>query len=341
MKKNNFTYPLQLWRHFFIPLLILLAIVIIGVLGFTTIHGYSILQSLYLVAVILTTVGLRPVSDGSSLGMLFDILFIIVGVGTVVVLIGRAIEFIVSGELIRVRRRRAMEKKIEFMKNHYIICGFGRVGHQVAVEFKAAKIPYVVIDSKPETAEELDPQNVPYLIGDITSDEILLSAGIKHAKGLIASADSDTANVFVVLSARVLNPNLIIIARAGTIDTEEKLKKAGANRVISPYFIAGKRMAALATKPTAVEFLDTVLHSENVEMEMRELLVSEGCALAGKTLEEAEIRQRSGAYIAAIRKAGGVFNLQPTAGSKMEAGDILVAIGTPHQLDLLERCLQE
>jgi len=141
-----------------------------------------------------------------------------------------------------------MEKMISELKGHYIICGFGRVGHQIAKEFDAAKIHYVVIDSKQVTAEELEPRNIPYIIGNMTSDEILEEAGIRKAKGLIAGADSDTSNVFVTLSARVLNPSLYIIARAGYPDAEEKLKKAGANRVISPYFTAGKHMAEIAIK---------------------------------------------------------------------------------------------
>ena len=234
-----------------------------------------------------------------------------------------------------------MEKRISEMKDHYIICGFGRVGHQVAVELNAAKIPYVVLDSKQETAEELGAQNLPYLVGDITSDNLLLEAGIKNAKGLIASADSDTANVFVTLSARVLNPKLNIIARASSVEAEEKLKKAGANKVLSPYFIAGKRMAQMVTKPTAVDFLDTVLHSEHMEMEMREFKILNKCSLVGKTLGEADIRRRSGAYIATIRKVDGAFNFQPVAESKIDAGDILVVVGTPKQIDLFENCMSK
>jgi voltage-gated potassium channel len=180
--------------------------------------------------------------------------------------------------------------------------------------------------------------NLPYIIGDIAADAILEEAGIMRAKGLVASADSDTANVFVTLSARVLNPNLYIIARSSSVDAEEKLKKAGADRVISPYFIGGKRMAQLAIKPTAVDFLDTVLHSEHLEMEIREVKVNH-CNLANKTLAESQIRQKSGAYVAAIRKSDGKFNLQPTADSKIETGDTLVVIGAPKQLELLERCL--
>jgi len=200
MKKEELKYQIRFWRHFLVPMLVLLLLVGAGILGFMVFEKISFLQALYLVAVTLTTVGMRPAENASSWALLFDTVFVVAGVVMVVILLGRALEFVVSGEFVKMRRRRRMEKKIESMKDHYIICGFGRVGHQVAVEFKAAKIPFVVLDSKPETAEELEPQGIPYIVGDITSDRTLLEANIKKAKGLIASADSDTANVFVVLS---------------------------------------------------------------------------------------------------------------------------------------------
>ncbi len=293
----------------------------------------------YMVVITLTTVGFMEVHPLNGIGRVITIFIILAGTGTLAYTLGQLIEIVIEGQVVGYRRRINMEKKIAEMKNHFIICGFGRVGHQVAVELNAGRVPYVVLDSKTETAEELSEKNIPHIIGDITTDAVLLEAGIKKAKGLVASADSDTANVFVTLSARVLNPGLNIIARASSVDAEEKLRKAGANRVISPYFIAGKRMAQMATKPTAVDFLDTVLHSEHMELEMREFKVNSNCPLAGKSLGESEIRKRSGAYIATIRKENGEFILQPSADSRIEPGDILVAIGTPGQLDMFENCM--
>lgn len=234
------------------PLLTLLVVAVIGIIGFMQLNHYTFLEAFYMVVVTLTTVGYRQDKGLSAAGILFDSIFVMVSVVLVIVVIGRALEFIVSGEFVKVRRLRRMEKKIEGMKDHYVICGFGRVGHQIAKEFENAKVPFVVIDSKEETSEELENMDIPYMIGDITLDSVLEKAGIKVAKGLIASADSDTANVFVTLSARVLNPNLYIIARAGFKDSEEKLKKAGANRVVSPYYIAGKHMAEMVVKHKAV-----------------------------------------------------------------------------------------
>lgn len=322
------------------PVLALMLIMSIGIFGYTRLEGWSWADAIYMVVITLSTIGFKEVHDLSWSGRLLTIGIILTGVGTAIYAAGQFIEIIMEGQIIGYRRRKKMERTIAEIKSHYIICGFGRVGHEVAGQFELEGVPYVVLDSKEETAEELAEKNIPYIIGDITSDKILLEAGIRKAKGLIASADSDAANVFVTLSARVLNPALTIIARAGNVDAGEKMKKAGANRVISPYFIAGKRMAAVALKPIAVDFLDNVLQGENEEIEMREFKVNGTSRVANLTLGEVDIRRKSGAYIAAIRKSNGKSNLQPVAESKVDHGDTLVAIGTPKQLDSLEKMIQ-
>jgi len=248
---NPLTLRANPLRRLIIPGILILLIIVAGVLGYMYIEGWPLLDSLYMVVITLSTVGFREVHELNAVGRILTIGLILVGVATVAYTVGQLIEIMVEGQVVGYRRRRKMEKTIAEMKNHYIICGFGRVGHQVAAELNEAKVPYVVIDGKPEVAQELDPQGIPHLLGDITSDSTLKEAGILQARGLIASADSDTANVFVTLSARVLNPDLYIIARAGFPDAEEKLKKAGANRVISPYFTAGKHMAEIAIKHRA------------------------------------------------------------------------------------------
>ncbi len=325
------------FKRLIIPGILLSIVIIIAVLGYIFIEGWTFLEALYMVVISLSTVGFREVRALSEAGRIITIFLIICGVGTVAYIVGQLIELMVEGQIIGFRRRRRMEKAIENLENHFIICGYGRVGHQVAHEFIASRIPFVVIDSKPGTAAELEPINIPYIIGDITSDLVLEQAGIKKARGIIACADSDTANVFVTLSARVMNPKIYIIARASQVETEEKMKKAGADRVLSPYFIAGRRLAAMATKPVAVDFLDTVMHSESIELAMEELKIEEGSSLAGKTLSESQIRQKSGTTILAIRRFDGTFDLQPSATSKVSVGDVLVAIGTPNQLEVLSK----
>ncbi|MBI5699881.1 potassium channel protein [Candidatus Saganbacteria bacterium] len=321
----------------YIPLLILFLLIIGGTLSYKFIEGWPLLDAFYMVVITLSTVGFREVHTLNAAGKIITMAIIVSGVGTVAFTLGQVIEIIVEGEIVGFRRKNKMEKIISQMRDHYIICGYGRVGHQVAHEFLAEKKRFVVIDSKPETANELEGHGIPYIIGDITSDEKLEEAGIRAAKGVIACADSDTANVFVTLSARSLNPKLFIVARASQKETEEKLKKAGADRVISPYFIAGRRLAAMLMRPVAVDFLDTIMHSEHLELNLGEFKVGEESRLANQTLGEAKIRQTTGAYIASIRKQNGNFVLQPLAETGIEIGDILVAIGTPKQLEQMEK----
>jgi voltage-gated potassium channel len=247
-KLELFKFQMNPLRRLVAPGLLLLGIVLAGVSGYMVLEGWNLIDALYMVVITLSTVGFREVHELNQAGRLLTMGIIITGVSTAIYAAGQVIEMILEGQIIGYRRRKKMENTIRNMQDHFIICGFGRVGHQIAVELNAAKVPCVVIDSKADVAMELEPQGIPHLLGDITSDAILKEAGILKAKGLIASADSDTANVFVTLSARVLNPDLYIIARAGYPDTEEKLKKAGANRVISPYLTAGKHIAEIVIK---------------------------------------------------------------------------------------------
>lgn len=310
-----------------------------GVLGYTLIEGWSLLEAFYMLVITLSTVGFKEVHELSDTGRLLTMVLIISGVGTAVYAVGTFGEMIVEGQIFGYRRKKRMQKKIKDMNNHYVICGFGRVGHQVAKELEAEEIPYLVIDLKEATAVELEPRGIPYLIGNASANGMLQKAGVEKAKGLMSCADSDEENVFVTLSARVLNRDLHIVARASGRDTEEKLKIAGANRTISPYFISGRRMAALATRPVASDFLDMVMHGEHLEFNLREFRVKDKSHMIGKSLEDAKIRQRSGATVLAIRKADEAFNLQPIAVSKVEKGDILVVIGTQEQLEMLEKMI--
>jgi voltage-gated potassium channel len=325
------------FRKLLPALTLLITIILIGILGYEFIEKWNFLDSTYMVITTLFTVGFQEVRPLSSTGKVFTMFIIVGGVGSAIYAAGQAVEIIVEGEMFGYRKRKRMDKKISEMKNHYIICGFGRVGHQVAQVFETSRVPYVVIDSKKETLEELEMQNVLSIIGDATSDSVLLEAGIGSAKGLIACSDSDVANVYVTLSARVLNPQLNIVARAGHQDTEKKLTMAGANRVISPYFISGVRMAALATQPVASDFLDLVTHGGNIDFRLYEIPVPEGSPLINVSIGEADIRTKSGALILAVRNGNGVFDLQPKATSTINKNDVLVVIGTQVQFEILEK----
>ncbi|MBU1027241.1 MAG: potassium channel family protein, partial [Candidatus Margulisbacteria bacterium] len=237
------------FRRLIPPAILLFVIVTMGLVGYTQIEGWTFLESLYMLVITLFTIGFKEVHELSDAGRILTMAIIVSGVGTAIYSAGAVGEMIIEGQIFGYRRKRRMQKKIKDMKDHYIICGFGRVGHKVADEFQAAKIPYVVVDVKKDTADELDPKGIPYIVGETTSNGKLEEAGVKRAKGLVACADSDMENVFVTLSGRAANRDIYIVARASGKDAEEKLKMAGANRVISPYFISGRRMAALAIKP--------------------------------------------------------------------------------------------
>ncbi len=319
-----------------VPAAIILSIVVIvGVLGYITIEGWSVLDAFYMVVITLFTIGFEEVHRLSPAGEIFTMFIIVTGVGTAIYAAGQMVEVMVEGEMLGYRKRRVMKKKIREMKNHYIICGFGRVGHQVAEDFESTGVPYVVIDSNREAIVDLEVKGTPHIMGDATSDDTLEEAGIRTARGLVACSDSDVANVYVTLSSRALNPNLYIVARAGQRETEKKLGMAGANRVISPYFISGKRMAALATQPVISDFLDMIAHGGQLEFRLHELRVSDQSDLIDKTLKQADIRGKSGALVLAVQKADGSFELQPRASSMIRRGDILVVIGTQEQIELL------
>jgi voltage-gated potassium channel len=317
------------------PIIILLIIVSIGIFGYSVIENWALLDSVYMVIITLFTVGFQEVQPLSSEGKIFTIFLILIGVGASIYVAGQIIEIIVEGQILGIRRRKKMENTIRNLKDHFIICGFGRVGHQVGKEFDASNIKYVVIDNDPENAKKYEEENIHYIIGDATSDDKLHEAGITTAKGLVACSDSDVANVYVTLSARTLNKDLHIVSRSSKIDTERKLKIAGANRVISPYFISGKRMAHCATKPVASDFLDMVSHGDNMQFTLQEIPLSENSPFIGKTLLDSGIKEHSAITVLAIRDSEGEFNLQPHSTTVINKGDTFLAVGTFEQLEKL------
>lgn len=327
----------QSLERIIVPVLLVVIALLSGVIGYSVVEKMNFLDALYMTVITIATVGYREVKPLSDLGKIFTIAFIIFGVATVVYTAGSIIDFIVEGNIFGIRRRRKMEEKVKHMKDHYIVCGFGRVGHQIAKELMAQKKQFVVIDQKDSTAQELESQGIPYFIGNLSDDFLLEKAGVARAKVLFAAADSDVENVYVTLAAKVVNPNIFVVARAAHKETENKLKKAGADKVISPYFIAGSRMASMALSPVAVEFLDIATGSDNVEMWLREFKIGERSKLAGKTLGEANIRKTTGTMILSIKKTNGEFELSPNATSLIQPGDILIALGTTEQLNCLEK----
>lgn len=230
-----------------------------------------------------------------------------------------------------------MKKDIDALKNHYIICGFGRVGVQVALELKREGVPFVIIDNNPDAVQRCVEQGYLYIEGNASNDDTLKEAGIERAKGLVTATDSDADNVYVTLSAKNLRGDLFVVARANLEDSEQKLMKAGADRVLSPYSIGGRRLASLLLRPTVVEFLDVVMHSAEIELMMEEVAVHKKSAFVGATMADARIKCINGANILAIKKKRDRnMTVNPSSDIVIETGDKLVAFGTREQLKELE-----
>lgn len=299
------------------------------------IEGWNVLDSLYMTVITLTTVGYEEVHVLSDTGRLFSIVLMISGIGAMFYALGVGARVLLEGELRYILGRKRLSKKIENLKNHYIICGFGRMGKIICSELMQNKAPFVVIEGDPEIVATMD-ADILALQGDATQDSVLKEAGIERAKGLISVLASDASNLYVVLSARGLNPNLNIVARASEEGAEQKLMRAGADNVVSPYFIGGIRIAHTILKPAVVDFIEFATKSGNLELQMEEVKVSAGSRIKGQSLDECGIRKDLGIIIVAIKRESGEMEFNPTSASVIREGDTLVAMGETKQLDALE-----
>jgi voltage-gated potassium channel len=239
---------------------------------------------------------------------------------------------VVTGAIAERRRRRTIEQ----LRDHYIICGYGRVGRQVGDEFADADVPFVVLDFNKDSIEEARENNVLYVEGNGTEDEDLEAAGLSRARGLVASSDSDADNLYITLSARSVRPDLFIVARAADPDAAKKLRLAGADRVVQPYSTAGKEMAKLVLKPQVAAFLDVASATGGPDLRFEEIEVVEGSDPVGKTIKDADIRGRTGALIIALRKQDGTFDTTPQADAVFGIGDVMISVGTAEELGALE-----
>jgi voltage-gated potassium channel len=255
---------------------------------------------------------------------------ILVGVGAALYAFAQLIETFIEGRLNQLLGRRRMQQSIASLENHVIICGWGRVGRSIGAEVAAARRGVVVVELGTAAVDGIVHGSV---IGDATDDAVLRAAGIERAAALVAAVDSDAANSFIALSARALNPNLFIVARARSQDSQEKLRRAGADRVVNPQSIGGARMAAFVLRPNVAEFVDVVMHERNLEFHLEEIVITTGSPIAGRTLRDAHLRDRTGALVLALRDGDGRFHTNPPPETEMRAGQIVIAIGTQNELD--------
>jgi voltage-gated potassium channel len=321
-------------KKIFFVLALIFLIIAFGTLGYMEIERWNFLDSVYMTVTTLTTVGYREVHELSIKGMVFTIFLIVGGVGVMLYALGTGARVILEGELKEIFGRKKLEKRIKELAGHYVICGYGRMGKIISRELRAEGARFVVVEKAPVGFEENG--EVLILRGDATQDHVLKEAGIEKARGLISVLPTDAENLFVVLSARGLNPGLLIVARAVDEDAEQKLLRAGATKVVSPYHIGGLRMAHTVLKPTVVDFIEFATKSGNIGLQMQEISIQEGSPLIGLTLEECGIGRDLGVIIIAIKQSTGDTNFNPTFRSSVKARDTLIALGEVTKLKEFE-----
>ena len=320
--------PLSRFR---LAVVLLGVIIVYGVAGYMLIDGWDFLDSFYMVIITISTVGYQEVHPQSAAGRIFTSTLIVVGVATMLYGFGVFAETLAENTFGNYRRERQLERSLNQLRDHFIICGYGRIGTQIVAEFEQHNVPYAVIDQTEEAIGRLRAEGRLHLEGDASSEELLKQAGIERARGLICAVDSDERAVYIVLSARALSPGLYILARAGRPESIRRLELAGATRTISPYRMAGHLMAELAVRPALVDVLDTLHHGES-EIAVDEMLVSAGMAAAGKTIEVSGLLDASAAKLLALRRRDGTLYVNPSPDLRLEVGDLLIALGSEAQL---------
>jgi voltage-gated potassium channel len=324
------------WQRLGGAMIALALVLVVGTIGYVVL-GFSLLDAVYQTVTTVSTVGFREVEPLSPAGQVFTMLLILVGVGAALYAFSVLIETFIEGRLNELFGRRRMEQSIASLRDHVVICGWGRVGRSIADEVLAAGRDLVVIEM-----DETRLVGLPYplVAGNATEDTVLRAAGIDRAAALVAAVDGDAANSFITLSARALKPDLFIVARARSHDSEEKLRRAGADRVVNPQSIGGTRMAAFVLRPNVAEFVDVVMHERNLEFRLEEVPVAAGSSIAGRSLRETHLRDRTGALVLALRNEDGVFQTNPGPDTEVRAGQVIIAIGTQIELDALVRLVE-
>jgi voltage-gated potassium channel len=323
-------------REFLLTLAVPVLLVIVGTSGFALIEGWPLADCLYMTVITITTVGFMEVHPLSPAGRLFTSLLALGGVFTLLYAATAVIRAVVSGEIGGTLGRQRMDRKLAELTGHAIICGYGRMGRLVCSEFSSLGRPFVIVDQQ---ASVLDDFRVPHgipLQGDATDDHVLRKAGVERAKVLVTVAASDAANLYITMSARLLSEKLFIVARSEESESEPKLIRAGANRVVSPYVIGGQRMAMAVLKPNVMDFIELATRSDYMELQIEESTIEPGSALAGRSLKDSRVRQDLGVIIVAIKKPDGRMVFNPPSEETMGAGDLLITLGHRDQLDRLE-----
>ena len=326
-------------RHLKLCILLLILVILLGVSGYMTIEKWNFLDALYMSVTTLTTVGYGEVHKLSNLGRLFTIFFIIIGVVYFLYMAGAVVQFMVEGQIRSILGRRSLDKKIDRLKNHYIVCGYGRIGKTLCMMLKKKAVDLVVIEKDKDLIPVMVENQMLYISGDAEDETNLIKAGIQRAKGLIAVLATDTDNVFLVLTARQLNPDLYIMANASRNESKPKLMAAGANRVELPYDMGAVSMAQRIIRPTVTNFLDLAFAQKRKDIQMEEIPVTPSSKLVNVMLKDSGIRQQFNQIIIAIKKSDDSMLFNPSFEAVIESGDTVIAVGQEENLKKLEKIL--
>lgn len=331
--------PINLTR-IVIALLLLAAVVVSGVAGYMLIEDYQFLDALYMTVITIATIGFREVHPLSDAGKIFTMLLIVFGIATATYGVGTIITFIAEGHLNTIVRKRRLIRKMEKYHDHYIVCGCGQLGEHVIDELHQAKVPMVIIDSSEAAAERIRLKfgdQILIEVADATKKESLLRAGIARAKGVICTLSHDADNVYLILTAKDLRPDIYIVSTCYDIEAEAKIYKSGADKVIMPKVIAGIRLASYILRPAVCSFVDVITRTDDVSLRLEEIVIPEGSHLAGKTLRDSRITQHTHTIVVAIKRPDGQFIANPLSPTALQANDSLIILGDEENVDKMRR----
>ena len=321
-------------RRLVFAAIVVVFIILIGAAGFRYFEQLSWLDSLYTSTQTVTTVGYGDIAPATPGGRMFSIALMLIGVGTVLYALTTLAQAVIQSELVEAFDERRKLKEMEKLEGHYIVCGAGRVGHRIVRNLQNQNLPYVVIEIDEKRLAELEPDGTRFIIGDATSEENLIRAGVRKARGLATCLSDDAANVYVVLTARGLNPALHIVARAVEEQAEPQLIRAGANRVVAPTIIGSQSMARALLKPAIADFMDSIV-AESLDLVFEEIAIDTGSPYCGKYLKDTNIMNELSLIVVAVRRKGGELAFQPKGDSLIEDGDLLIVIGKAESVKAL------
>ncbi len=325
---------MKVYKLTFIALIGMVFIILVGMVGFHILEGLSFFDSLWMTAITVLTVGYGDFTPKTVEGKIFALIIIPFGISIVAYALGTVTAAIIEGELSKTVGRNRMERKINKLQKHIILCGLGRVGQQVAIQLQRENVPLVVIEQDGDVLEKIN-MDLLSIVGDATEDKVLYQAGIERAKGIISALPEDADNVMISLTAKGIKPNIQVVARAEKIESEVKLRRSGADKVINPSSIGGRRMAMSILKPISIDYVDTILHAKEEEFRIEEIFLQGSASIIGKSLGDMRIRKKYGVTIVAIKRGDTIIS-NPKTNEMLQEKDIVIVVGTTDQLNKFE-----